>query len=354
MTSASLFKISTILLVAIASSAPAVADAVIHVRLSYKVILRGTDGQRPDEVSEAGIDQAIADMNALSQSYGRGYQFVRVDPVIDVGGIDEFQRPSPGYYCFREMFQNTAEHANMLADATANPGMYAWNANAVNIYINNNNAAGTCVFPSRQLSVIGAVASDSAEVTLDEIAHYFNLCHTQGCSCGCCDPFETGACHTVPGTDNVSDTLPDLPCWDADEIAMHSFGADFADLTPGQQEQVRDVFFNIMSFHARNCGTGFFGVSRLTERQLDRWADAASTGSSHVCSGQTHFVDASFNGVETGRSANPYNRVAEGLAAAAGGGDILLVRGGSYFENLSISAPVTLRTQRGHVARIGN
>lgn len=334
--------------------AGAIADADIQVRLSYKVILRGTDGQRPDEVTEAGIDQAIADMNALSQTYGRGYRFVRVDALIDVGGLDEFQRPSPSYYCFRDMFQNTVEHGNMFADASANPGMYAWNSNAVNIYINNNNGAGTCVFPSRQLSVIGASSSDVAEVTLDEVAHYFNLCHTQGCSCGCCDPFETGICHTVPGDDNVSDTLPDLPCWNPDEIAMHSFDADFSGLTPEQQEQVRDVFFNIMSFHGRNCGTSFFGVSRLTERQLDRWADAASTSSANVCSGQTHFVDAGFNGVETGRSSNPYNRLAEGISAAAGGGDILMIRSGIYLENLRISAPVTLRVPRGNSSRIGD
>lgn len=334
-------------------AAPAAhADAVINVRLSYKVVLRGTDGQRPGGVTEAGIDQAIADMNVLSQSFGRGYHFVRVDPVIDVGGEGEFQRPSPGYYCFREMFQDTVEHGNMLADAAANPEMYAWNPNAVNIYINNNNVAGTCVFPSRQLSIIGAQSSDSAEIALDEIAHYFNLCHTQGCTCGCCDPFGTGPCDTVPGDDNVSDTLPDLPCWDFNDIAMHSFGADFGDLTPQQQEQVRDVFFNIMSFHGRNCGTSFLGVSRMTERQLDRWADAASAGSSHVCDGQTHFVDASFSGVETGRSSNPYNRIAEGLAAAAGGGDILLLRGGTYFESLTIQNQVTLRTRRGETARI--
>ncbi|MGE3181737.1 MAG: hypothetical protein AB7N71_08910 [Phycisphaerae bacterium] len=341
------------LLISICIAPAAHAEAFITVRLSYKVILRGSDGQRPDGVTEAGIDQAIADMNALHQSYGRGYRFVRVDPIIEVGGLGEFQRPSPGYYCFREMFQNTVEHSNMLADATANPGMYAWNSDAVNIYINNNNVAGTCVFPSRQLSVIGPTASSQAEVTLDEIGHYFNLCHTHGCQCGCCDPFEEGTCNTVPGDDNVLDTLPDLPCWTSNEIAEHNFGVDFADLSPQQQEQVRDVFFNIMSFHGRNCGTSISGVSRLTERQLNRWADAASTGSNHVCDGQTHFIDAGFNGVETGRSANPYNRVAEGLAAATGGWDILMIRGGNYFENLTISAPVTLRTPRGQLARIG-
>lgn len=347
--------LSALLLLAVAIlPARVVADAFIDVRLSYKVILRGSDGQRPDGVTEAGIDQAIVEMNELSEAYGRGYRFVRVDPLIDVGGLGEFQRPSPGYYCFRDMFQNTVEHANMRADATANPAIYAWNPNALNIYINNNNGAGTCVFPSRQISVIGAQASASAEVTLDEIAHYFNLCHTQGCNCGCCDTFETGPCNTVPGDDGVSDTLPDLPCWTATDIAQHSFSADFGELNPEQQEQVRDVFFNIMSFHGRQCGTSIFGVSRMTERQLDRWADAASAGSTNVCDGHTHFIDAGFNGVQTGRSTNPYNRIAEGIAAAAGGGDILMIRGGAYPENLRMSAQVILRVQRGNTARIGN
>ena len=74
-----------------------------------------------------------------------------------------------------------------------------------------------------------------------------------------------------------------------------------------------------------------------------------------ICDGQTFFVDAAFNGgFVNGRSSNPFNRVAEGLHEADGGGDIVLIRGGDYFENLTISAPVTLRTPRGQTARIGD
>lgn len=343
---------SFLVLVAAASLASsALADGIIQLRLSYKVILDPADGSLPQGFTDAAIDDSIDEMNAFLDSYGRGYRFVRADPIQRVGNVGGFDRPNPSHYFGINMLEEEGERGNMQADALQFPQPYQWNQNAVNIYINEANTGGTCARPSEQLIVIGGFTSGAGWLQLHEIGHYFDLCHTQGCSCGCCDAQQTGECHTVPGSDGIADTLPDLACWEQDDIAQNSFGDDYLFLSPAQREQVDDVFLNIMSYHRSGCGQGA-AVARLTELQLDRWSDTASF-TRPVRDGRTFFVQAGAGGSQNGRSTNPFDRVSEGLAAANGGGDIVMIRTGLYPENLTLSAPVTLRAPRGHVARIG-
>ncbi|MGE0480368.1 MAG: hypothetical protein AB7Q17_07845 [Phycisphaerae bacterium] len=330
----------------------AFADGVILLRLSYKVILNPVDGSLPQGFSDAAIDDSIDEMNASLDTYGRGYRFERVEFIHRVGNIGGFDRPNPSHYFDINMLEEDGQRANMQADALANPTFYAWNQNAVNIYINEANTGGTCARPSEQLIVIGGSSSGTGWLYLHEIGHYFDLCHTQGCSCGCCDAGQTGECHTAPGNDNIADTLPDLACWERDDIAQNAFGANYANLAPFQREQVDDVFLNIMSYHRSGCGQGA-SVARLTELQLDHWADTASFARLSVRDGRTFFVQAGAGGSQNGRSTNPFDLIAEGRNAANGGGDIVMIRGGNYPENLRISTPVTLRTPRGSLARIG-
>ncbi|MGE3181738.1 MAG: hypothetical protein AB7N71_08915 [Phycisphaerae bacterium] len=343
------------LLLAVAGGVSAArADGVILIRLSYKVIVSPVDGSLPLGFSDAAIDESIEEMNELLESYGRGYRFVRVEFIHRVGNIGGFDRPNASHYFDINMLDEHGERANMQADALANSTFYAWNQNAINIYINNGNGGGgTCAFPNEQLIAIGGLASGTGWLHLHELGHFFNLCHTQGCPCGCCDPDLTGQCHTTPGNDEISDTLPDLACWNRDDIAQHSFSANYSQLSSGQQFAVDDVFLNIMSYHGSGCGQGA-AVDRLTEKQLDRWTDIASFTRLSVRDGRTFFVQAGAGGTQNGRSTNPFDRVAEGLSAATGGGDIVMIRHGVYAENLVISAPVTLRSPRGHVARIGD
>jgi hypothetical protein len=139
-------------------------------------------------------------------------------------------------------------------------------------------------------------------------------------------------------------------------VAQNSFGAPFASLDSFQQNRVDDVFFNIMSYLAAGCGHAnqTTSVSRMTEQQLDRWTNTAYFSRSVVCSGQTYFVQTGANPqAASGRFDHPFPAVGGGIGASNSPGDIVLIRAGIYPENLRLSTPITLRSPRGHTARIG-
>lgn len=326
------------------------ADGHILIRVSCKVIVN-VSGDLPPGFHENFVAAAIDMANQAMDAHGRGYRFVLVDPVFQIGG-DGSHRPQPSRYFNPQFYLNRHLRDEMESDALANPELYAWNASAVNIFFNAD-SWHLCPRASDQLIVLLGQVSPIEESYSHTVGHLMNLCHVAGCECQfCCESDQTGTCHTSPGNDGMSDTLPVLSCWDQDEIAQHNFGLNYAQLSAGQQSQVDDVHLNIMI--TPSCGNGAIRpIVSLTERQLDRWADTASVTRLDVCDGQTFFVDAAFNGFETGRSSNPFNRIVEGLHEADGGGDIVMIRGGTYLENLTISEPVTLRAPRGHSARIG-
>src|SRR5262245_7031648 len=74
------------------------AQGVITVRLSYKIILNPANGTRPIRsgaaVTDNDIDTAIARMNSLSAAYFRGFRFVRVGTIAEVGGVNDPFGPS--------------------------------------------------------------------------------------------------------------------------------------------------------------------------------------------------------------------------------------------------------------------
>lgn len=332
-------------------SASARTDGHILIRLSVKVIVDVFE-ELPPGFDESDVVAAIDEANQQMEAHGRGYQFVLVDPVIQIGG-GASGRPLPSTYFNPEFSINEFRRDEMESDALANPGLYAWNSSAVNVFINADNLP-LCPRASDQLIVLPVHRSSRALSYGHTVGHLLNLCHVAGCECTrCCEADKTGTCHTSPGNDGMSDTLPNITCWDQDEIAQHNFGRSYAELNGAEQGLVDDVYLNIMNNRIDCHGGVFSPIARLTERQLDRWADTASVGRLGVCDGQTFFVDAAFNGFETGRSSNPFNRIPEGLSAADGGGDIVLIRGGAYADHLTISAPVTLRARRGETARIG-
>lgn len=335
------------------------ADDVIIIRLSYKVVLNPADGTRPPGATDSAIDAAVADMNAMLDSYGRGYRFARVDPVIEVGGIGGTARPNPSHYYAINMLDVDGSREQMEDDALDNRSLYAWNSNAINIYFNQANGGGQCAFPGHQLVAIGAGSAGEGWLQLHELGHFFDLCHTQGCPCGCCsNTGQTGECFTSPGDDEVSDTLPDLACWDQNAISMHSFGVFYTQLTQELRNRVDDTFLNIMSYHRGGCGHpggagGGATTERLTEKQLDHWSDTALFVRAAVCDGRTLQVRASAtNTVVNGNSSFPYHTIPSALSASRPG-DLLLLRGGTFSAPITISTPVTLRTPRGELARIG-
>lgn len=337
------------------------ADDIITIRLSYKVVLNPANGNRPPGVTDNDIDVAIAAMNAFEGSYFRGFRFQRVDPVTNIGGQGNVNGPSRWYNTNFFDANNGVQWKNQMEnDALNNVGPYAWNANAINIYITNGICGGICSFPADNdnIIIIGGCADKDSVTQLHEIGHYLNLFHTQGDTCGCCDANQNGQCHTAPGDDEVTDTLPDLACWNRDEIADWNYQTDYSNLTVEQKDRVDNVFLNIMSYHSSACGQGVTTV-RMTEGQLDRWTDAANSDRRGVANGRTWFVGTPTSGLGNGTSANPFLIVNSAqIAANPQGGDVILLRPGAHratllSNRLVLNKPLTLRATRAGAAVIG-
>jgi hypothetical protein len=345
---------------------PAAQAQFIWIKVSVKVVLNSDDGLRPAKVTDAHIDEYIARINELEAFYSRGFRFWRVDPVTPVGAQGDTTGPSRWFSVNFFDPDNGTTWKDQMESAAKNDSAYHWNNEAINIYITAGICGGICSFPegSERIVVFGLsstscgafAAAQGGETLLHEIGHYFGLYHTQGKSCGCCGS-GNGLCNT-PGDDEINDTLPDLPCWDQNMIARNHFGRSYDDpmLTPFQREQVDNVFFNIMSYHASGCGT-LTSVTRLTEKQLDRWGDIANGPRRGVTTGRTWFVDYRNSCLFTDGSSEctlfggPHTTVAGALNDAnARGGDIILIRPGSYNQRLTVTKPVTLRaTSQGPV-----
>jgi hypothetical protein len=328
------------------------ADSTIAVRLSYKVILNPDNGTRPPGVTDAGIDAAIAEMNTIMPGFGRGYRYARAGPVTNIGSVGGVNRPNPSHYYDVDFSANPAEKDHLLADAQSHPNLYAWDDNAVNIFVAVSPGISFCFTDGSssdaELLVINAGRHDDGRTHIHEIGHFMGLCHTQGCGCTSCEQ----GCDS-PESDNVPDTLSDLQCWDQDDIAANNFlGLPYDLLTPAQQTQVDNVFFNVMSYHHVDTPTELHH-SRETELQLDRWVDRTRSAHPTTVDGITAFVDASAVGIPVGTSQFPFRTVALGLSLANSGRDLVLIRPGAYPENLTIHDPVTLRAPRTGRARIG-
>ncbi len=307
-----------------ALAVPAIAD--LEWRVSVKIFL-DANGNRP--VGELGTDAQVQGQfslgNAALAATGRGYQ-LRLTEIVELNDLaDWFTRD---IFAFKDALEQAAE---------ANPAEFAWRENAINVYINGFAGPGVCSFPNDEVIFLGQEARSTS--IMHEIGHFYALCHTQGCACGSCDPQANGECHTTPGDDSIADTLPDLECFDRDDIANFTFGQNYAQLTSAQQRQVDAVIFNIMSYHDTR--------DRFTDDQMDKMTDVSNEQRPNETNGRTRFVDHAGNPfLQFGSSTLPFVTVAGGVNDADDG-DIVLIREGTYDEVLEITKQVTLRASRG-------
>ena len=108
-----------------------------------------------------------------------------------------------------------------------------------------------------------------------------------------------------------------------------------------------DTYYNNMSYHNGGFPYGRFVLYNLTEGQLDRWTDTADGVRSAVHGGRTWFVSSTGSLSGSGSSTSEFRYVTQGInAAAAGGGDIVLMRPGTYLLSSQLSKPLTLRATR--------
>jgi hypothetical protein len=119
----------------------------------------------------------------------------------------------------------------------AKTGLYGWDDDMVNVYINGYSNSGGCDGIHQLL-----LGSGASQVTLlHELGHGLSLKHTHA-------------------EDYCDDTLIDLPSWDAEDIAQNNPGAT--------AKEIKETYHNVMSYHIHGDNRKY-----LTECQIDRISD---------------------------------------------------------------------------------
>ena len=243
-----------------------------EVRVSIKVIL-DVAGNRPSEIPDnTKFLEAFEWINERMEEYNRGIEFVPFE-IVTIGGPSN---PEPSNkYNGSTIFIDNPLLTSLEGDAEANPTLYQWRSDMINVYFSRTQARnGLCSFPFTTAShdegiLIDHRRADEPEVLLHEIGHFFDLRHTAVQECG-----------TTPMDDSD---------WDRDQIAINNYGVPYANLTTAQQELVDLTFNNVMS-QIRNEGED---RTILTECQLDRWHQALAdyVTREDVSSGAALYVD---------------------------------------------------------------
>ena len=349
------------------AAAPASAQ-YLWVNVSFKAVLNPTNGTRAYTFSQADVDATVSRMNQTLATYQRGYRVRRVDPLYDIGGIGDTTGPSKWYsanprdpYPLNTSVRNQEQ---MDSEARGNPAVYRWNPNALNYYVvagfgpsltDSNGVAvgqpageGSYASGGYQIVTLGTVHNDL--VILHETGHWFELIHTHGgcvrdasnvcgstANCGIIAPFFGWRL----GDDGIGDTLPvqagDFCFTSRDNVTAANFGVAYGFCTPEQQNLVDDTYLNLMAY-------GFNRVlDRLTPLQLDKWTRYANNERAFAISGRTRFVSATGNNANSGLVPTAPKRTVLNAANASTGADIVLLRPGSYNEQITLNQPVTLR-----------
>ncbi len=338
-------------------STGSLVEAQIDVRLSIKYILDAA-GHRPQGyyADEQNIRDVIDAGNRAMQRWERGYRWVIVG---DIGEVSE--STAPGSSQFFEL-RDGVTNWDLEDAAEANPSGYLWRYDAVNVYIVNCCAAAGTIASNPQdagyrivyfsANVNGSDPDARQIIWTHEPGHYFDLYHPWGEDYVAdtrvdADPNQCiGAFSCTPGgTDE---------CCCSRKIDNLTAKAAAEGWT---QQEFEDIRYNVMGYNgATDCvalGEEMITIDnmRLTQGQLDRWTDATRRYRYSDVSGFTYFVDWRSNAPPfSGYSYDPYQTVEAGINRAnQDGGDIVLVRTGTYPENLQVTKRVTLRANRGAV-----
>ncbi len=289
------------------------AEAGVRWRISVKVFT-DAQGARPVGMFDSVIQNQIDAYNDRFRLMARGFSYELTEVV---------QLDSSLSFWFDVNARDGGNRANLQANAELFPELYAYRDNRINVYINNS-SSGICCGAGSGLVFMGAFGANSSTMA-HEIGHYLNLAHTQGKGCNGCCPDALGCCD-LPGSDEVSDTLVDLACWDRNQVSQINFSQNYASLSASRQDQVDDVWFNLMSYHDNDLPD-----FRLTPGQITRAAQSSNTERDNVAANYFRFVDP--NGGDdaaNGLLLSSPLRTFAGAVTAAGASDTLVFAAGTY------------------------
>lgn len=319
----------------------------IDVFVSVKWVL-DSGGNRPPGIwdSEAAVQSAITSTNEYLERMGRGYQYV----VSEFVNVLHAPTSSSQYY---DLYYD--EFKLLESTAKANPAAYAWRTTALNLYIVNScdNSGGLGAIAtasscsgSQEEIVVFTVNMSPQLLWPHEFGHHFSMIHTfddDGCADTKFDPelscVSNFSCTTGGSAECCCTTKLNL-------LNAQNYNAT----------DKNNLLYNVMSYYgALDCVGPIqpphdWSTILMTSDQLDRWSDATRKYCqlNGEVSGYTYFVDKAFGGTSNGYSTNPYKTVLAGYqVASALPGNILNLRPGTYAENLTFTAPVTLRASRG-------
>lgn len=313
--------------------APVRAD--VDWRLSIKLIA-DYDGVVPTNWVHRILPEVLQ-ANQILHKTGRGYGFDLIE-VVTLTGIPQWN------WTFVSPESRDALHAA----ARAQPALYGYRTDALNVYIVANVCHIRCILGDAGGDII-LFSGDSLNTHFLHLAgHFFNLLHTHegqrstdanGNDCGVLCSCE----RQFPGeADGTIETAPDNQCYDSsDTIARAAYNLPFAELDATRQERVENTRYNMMSYHDN--------PDRLTSDQLDFMISDSNTRRRAVATGITWFVSRDGNDAGTGKTSNSRFQTVGQALSVAGSRDMVLFRAGTFTAPTTINQPVEFRASRGEV-----